>query len=108
MQIPLRLLHLYFFIAIDIMTTSFKELPIVDLAPLSAESVTEEELHALSAQLHEAFAQVGFAYLLNPPLSFSHDDVFGMAKEFFALPDDSKMSVAKRTFRRSNKNTYRG
>ena len=63
---------------------------------------------ALSARLHEVFATVGFAYLINAPLSFDHEDVFGMAKEFFYLPEETKMTVAKKTFRKSNTNTYRG
>ena len=90
------------------MTTSFTSLPIVDLAPLSSDCASEEQLRELSSKLHEVFATVGFAYLINVPLSFDHKDVFGLAKEFFALPEEAKMGVAKRTFRRSNKNTYRG
>ncbi|KAK5996753.1 putative 2-oxoglutarate-dependent dioxygenase DIN11 [Cladobotryum mycophilum] len=90
------------------MTTSFTTLPIVDLAPLSSDCASEEELRALSSKLHEVFATVGFAYLINVPLSFNHDDVFGIAREFFTLPEEVKMGVAKRTFQRSNKNTYRG
>jgi isopenicillin N synthase-like dioxygenase len=90
------------------MTTSFTSLPIVDLAPLTSDCATEEELRALSSKLHGVFATVGFAYLINVPLSFSHDDVFGISKEFFTLPEEVKMSVAKKTFRPSNRNTYRG
>lgn len=90
------------------MTTSFTSLPIVDLALLSSDSVSEEDLRALSSQLHEVFATVGFAYLINVPLSFNHEDIFGMAKDFFSLDEEVKMGVAKRTFRSTNKNTYRG
>lgn len=90
------------------MTTPFTSLPIVDLAPLTSDCPSEEELRELSAQLHDVFSTVGFAYLINAPLSFGHDEVFRMAKDFFDLPDKVKMGVAKKTFRRTNKNTYRG
>lgn len=90
------------------MTTSFTSLPIVDLAPLASTSVSEDDLRGLSTKLHDVFATVGFAYLINAPLSFNQDDIFGVAKEFFDLDDEVKMSVAKRTFKASNKNTYRG
>lgn len=90
------------------MTTSFTSLPIVDLSPLASDSASEEELQNLSTKLHEAFSTVGFAYLVNAPLSFKHEDVFDIAKDFFSLPEEVKMGVAKKTFRRANKNTYRG
>lgn len=90
------------------MTTSFTSLPIVDLAPLSSDCATEDDLVQLSTRLHEVFATVGFAYLVNAPLSFDHDAVFDMAKDFFRLPEEVKMSVAKKTFRKANSNTYRG
>lgn len=90
------------------MTTLFTSLPIVDLAALSSDCATEDDLLQLSTRLHEVFATVGFAYLVNAPLSFGHDDVFGMAREFFRLPEEVKMSVAKKTFRKTNANTYRG
>lgn len=52
------------------MTTSFTSLPIVDLGPLAADNASEQDLHRLSSLLHDAFATVGFAYLVNVPLSF--------------------------------------
>lgn len=90
------------------MTTTFTELPIVDLSVLHAETPSETGLKALSAQLYSVFATTGFAYLTNAPLSFKEDDVFGLAREFFALPDEEKMKLAKRTFRKEHPNTYRG
>ncbi|KAL9112016.1 MAG: hypothetical protein Q9227_003636 [Pyrenula ochraceoflavens] len=90
------------------MTTSFTSLPIVDLAPLSSDCPSDEQLRTLSSDLGKVFETVGFAYLINVPLSFSHKDVFEMAKEFFALPEEAKMSVAKKSFQKHNKNTYRG
>ncbi|MCJ1445330.1 MAG: hypothetical protein MMC23_005835 [Stictis urceolatum] len=90
------------------MTTMFTSLPMVDMAPLHATKPSVEELQVLSKQLHEVFRTTGFAYLINPPLSFSHDDVFSIAKEFFSMDEEEKMKVAKDTFRKQNSNTYRG
>jgi isopenicillin N synthase-like dioxygenase len=90
------------------MTTSFSSLPIIDLSVLSSSSPSEIELKALSDQLHDVFATTGFAYLTNPPLSFSHDDVFNLAGDFFTMHNDEKMKLAKKTFVKANKNTYRG
>ena len=90
------------------MTTSFSSLPIVDLSILSSSSPSESDLEALSNQLHNVFATTGFAYLTNPPLSFSHDDVFNLAGEFFSIKNHEKMKLAKKTFVKANKNTYRG
>lgn len=95
------------------MTTAFSSLPIVSLKPLSSSSSSssipeDPNLADLSKQLYSVFATTGFAYLTDLPLSFSHDDVFGLAKKFFALPEEEKMKIAKRSFRKGNGNTYRG
>lgn len=90
------------------MTTSFSSLPIIDLGVLSAPSPSPSDLLKLSKDLYNVFATTGFAYLINPPLSFSHEDVFGLASEFFSLPQSEKMELAKQTFSKQNKNTYRG
>lgn len=90
------------------MTTSFSSLPIVDLSVLSFKNPSPETLQALSEELHDVFATTGFAYLVNAPLTFSHEDVFGLASDFFQLSTAEKMRLAKKTFARSNKNTYRG
>lgn len=93
------------------MTTDFSALPIVDLSPLSGPNVSHHDLSNLSTELHNVFRSTGFAYLINPPLSFSHDDVFGLAHEFFSLPEASKMTTAKRVFVGNDPNrpnTYRG
>ena len=53
----------------------------------------------------------GFAYLTDLPLTYTHDDVFGVCDEFFGyngLTMDEKMKLAKKTFVPTNKNTYRG
>lgn len=93
------------------MTTEFSTLPIVDLSPLSDPEPSSQSLKKLSTDLDRVFRSTGFAYLTNPPLSFSHEDVFGLAREFFMLPDEGKMKAAKRMFVDSDprhQNTYRG
>ena len=90
------------------MATTFSSLPIVDLSAIKHDNPGPEALADLSGRLHNVFATTGFAYLVNSPLSFSPEDVFGMANEFFSLPEESKMSVAKRSFNTENQNTYRG
>jgi hypothetical protein len=90
------------------MTTNFSSLPIVDLAPLSHATPSESSLKRLSEQLRDVFSTVGFAYLINPPLSFSHRDVFDVGKEFFGIEHSEKVKVAKKIFVEGNANTYRG
>ncbi|PWY66020.1 Clavaminate synthase-like protein [Aspergillus heteromorphus CBS 117.55] len=88
------------------MATSFDALPIIDVSALRHHSPSE--LPELSQRLHDVFTTTGFAYLANPPLSFSHDEVFSMAREFFSLPPERKMALAKSSFRAENHNVYRG
>ncbi|OKL62871.1 hypothetical protein UA08_01837 [Talaromyces atroroseus] len=91
------------------MSTTFASLPIVDLAPLCNPSgLSESDRVGLSKQLYNVFATTGFAYLVNTPLSLKHADVFGLALEFFNLPLQEKMKLAKASFQPDNKNTYRG
>jgi isopenicillin N synthase-like dioxygenase len=94
------------------MATSFTSLPIIDLSPLKEsdpfQSRPSPEIVSLAKQLHDAFATSGFAYLSNLPLSYTHEDVFGLSKRFFSLPDHEKMRLAKHTFVKENDNTYRG
>ncbi|CRG82747.1 putative iron/ascorbate oxidoreductase DDB_G0283291 [Talaromyces islandicus] len=91
------------------MSTIFSSLPIVDLSPLqNTQGPSESEVEDLSTQLHNVFATTGFAYLVNTPLTFKHADVFGLALEFFSLPHEEKMNLAKKSFRKENANTYRG
>ena len=99
--------HLHIKISLK-MTTNFSSLPIVDLAPLSHANPSEASLKRLSKQLRDVFETVGFAYLINPPLSFSHRDVFDIEKEFFDIEYSEKMKVAKKIFVEGNANTYRG
>ena len=90
------------------MTTSFSSLPIIDLTALSAQSPACSDLKDLSTQLYDVFSSTGFAYLTSAPLSFSHEDVFDIARDFFKIDEEQKAKLTKKTFVPSNKNTYRG
>lgn len=90
------------------MTTSFSSLPIVDLSVLSKPSPPLEDIQSLSKQLYHVFSTTGFAYLVNSPLNFTHEDIFNLSADFFRMSDADKAKLAKRTFVPSNRNTYRG
>lgn len=93
------------------MSTSFLSLPIVSLAALSSPSPKPEDLSKLASHLNEVFSTTGFAYLTDLPLTYTHDDVFGVCDQFFGyngLMMDEKMKLAKKSFVPANKNTYRG
>lgn len=90
------------------MTTTFSSLPIVDLSVLSSSSPSPSDLLELSKNLYSVFNTTGFAYLTNAPLTFSHEHVFKLASDFFTVPEADKLELAKKTFVKSNKNTYRG
>lgn len=90
------------------MATSFSSLPIVDLSLLRDLSPSPRALEGLSKQLNHAFATTGFAYLTNAPLSFSHDQIFELASDYFRMDMGQKMQTAKKSFLNSNRNTYRG
>lgn len=62
----------------------------------------------LGNKLFNVFSTTGFAYLVNTPLTFKHADVFELALEFFNIPLNEKMRLAKKTFMPQNSNTYRG
>ncbi|KAE8444028.1 hypothetical protein EG329_001157 [Mollisiaceae sp. DMI_Dod_QoI] len=93
------------------MSTSFSSLPIISLSALSSSPPGPKELSALSAHLDEVFSTTGFVYLNDLPLTYSHEDVFKLCDEFFGpngLSLEEKMTLAKKTFVKTNKNTYRG
>jgi isopenicillin N synthase-like dioxygenase len=90
------------------MATSFSQLPIVDVGALKTSHFAPDDTRALSKQLYDVFATTGFAYLVNIPLSFTHEELFDPSQELFSLPASEKMNLAKQTFRPTNSNTYRG
>jgi isopenicillin N synthase-like dioxygenase len=93
------------------MTTKFSTLPIVSLSVLSDPNPSPEALSSLSAQLDSVFSTTGFAYLVDLPIAYSHEDVFGLCDNFFGpkgLEESEKAKLAKNSFEKRNKNTYRG
>ncbi|RDW89518.1 hypothetical protein BP6252_01550 [Coleophoma cylindrospora] len=93
------------------MATSFSALPIISLSALLEPNHSSAALAELSSQLDKTFSTTGFAYLVDLPLSHNHDDIFGLCEDFFInskYPDDEKRKLAKQTFFKENKNTYRG
>ncbi|KAK5114403.1 hypothetical protein LTR85_010225 [Meristemomyces frigidus] len=90
------------------MAPSFSSLPIVDVSMLSQTIPSPVSLAVLSQQLYDAFSATGFAYLINAPLRFGHEEVFGLASDFFSIEHAEKMKLAKKTFANRNGNTYRG
>jgi len=89
------------------MTTTFSSLPIIDLEALKGPK-SSAAFTKLSQQLYNAFTTTGFAYLINTPLTFDHEEIFNLTREFFALPLDQKMKLAKQSLRPGHSNTYRG
>lgn len=87
---------------------SLPALPLIDLKPLCNSRPSPDDLRALSESLSAAFSGTGFAYLVNAPLSLTHDEIFALAKNFFELGEEEKLSVSKRAFNDKNLNTYRG
>lgn len=89
-------------------------LPIIDLANLSLSAQGNSAISHLSSKLStafsisDAFSTTGFAYLINAPLSLTHSEIFALAHDLFSISHESKMKVAKKTFRPENGNTYRG
>ncbi|PVI04718.1 putative gibberellin 20-oxidase [Periconia macrospinosa] len=90
------------------MTTSFSALPIVDVGALREPNLQAATVDKLSKELYDVFSTTGFAYLVNTPLSFGHEEIFGLAREFFTLPVNEKMRLAKKSFHPGHRNTYRG
>ncbi|EGC45710.1 oxidoreductase [Histoplasma capsulatum var. duboisii H88] len=91
------------------MATTFSSLPIVDLHPMElSHKLGKEQQRDLASRLYDVFTTTGFAYLVNHPLSFDHEAVFKLSMDFFSLPTNEKMKLAKRSFRKDHLNTYRG
>ena len=92
------------------MATNFSSLPIIDLDTVknwSGQEVTDEIIK-LSSYIRQVFQTVGFGYIVNHGVSYSHDDILRMCKEFFSIDIEAKMALAKRSFVPTNGNTYRG
>jgi isopenicillin N synthase-like dioxygenase len=90
------------------MSTAFDSLPIIDLAPLRDPQVSPETLKELAATVRHTFETVGFAYMVNHNVNLNHKELFNTAREFFSLPQEEKLHLAKKSFVPLNNNTYRG
>jgi len=71
----------------------FSEVPIIDMSESRLRS--PESKKALADEIAEACGTVGFLYLKNHPIPQSDiDDIFKVAREFFALPQEAKDEVS--------------
>lgn len=93
------------------MTTDFKQLPAVDLSPINSWTVDDNVTPAIShlaSQLRTVFETTGFAYIVNHGVQHDHQAINSMARNFFQMLLEKKMSVAVKSANPNNKNTYRG
>lgn len=82
-------------------------IPVVDFSVFSLErepeSVTQEELEAVSAQLYEAFTGVGFVFLQNTGISPQEvERVMEVSLQFFLLSEEQKKNYSRGSFREEN------
>ena len=81
------------------MTTSFDQIPVIDLAPLH--DGTTAGLDQVASAIEQAYSQVGFGYLINhgvpQPLI---DGLFEASRQFHALPRAEKMKIEVNQFHR--------
>lgn len=82
-------------------------LAVVDSSPFFLPQINETNINLLAAQLGKTSETEGFAYLVNIPLTFSHDRVFATAKSFFQCSQADKLRLVKKSFQRNNSNAYR-
>lgn len=87
------------------MTSDFAEakpvetamIPVVDIAPL----LRGEGVDEVAAQINRAAREVGFFYISGHGIAAEFmDQAFGVARDFFALPEDRKATVAVDTTQR--------
>ncbi len=72
---------------------AFTEIPIIDISGLSAADPAARR--ACGRRIGEACRDVGFFYVVNHGIAQPRiDEVFAVARDFFALPEAEKMAVA--------------
>lgn len=77
---------------------SFDHIPVVDLAPLES---GDEGCKGIASALDDAFANVGFAYVVNHGVpSPVIDNLFSASLAFHALPMEDKMDIELNRFHR--------
>ncbi|KAG7667303.1 hypothetical protein Ndes2526B_g04190 [Nannochloris sp. 'desiccata'] len=74
----------------------FKELPIIDIAPLIAPNSTLGERAKVGNELHEACKRVGFFYIRNGMAEAIARTVRTQARQWFALPEATKREILLR------------
>jgi isopenicillin N synthase-like dioxygenase len=75
----------------------FKELPIIDIAPLIAPNSTLNERIKVGNELHKACKDVGFFYIRNGMAEDIARTVRTQARQWFALPEATKREILLRT-----------
>ena len=85
--------------------------PTVQFAQLNLATIDMMDARRNSSQaafkVYKALSEVGFAYIVNIP-EFEPDLLLKYTKWYFDLPFEIKMQMAKRPFRKENRNIYRG
>lgn len=77
----------------------FDRIPVIDLAPLFAGG--EAGLRQVAAEIHQAYAQVGFGYIINHGVPQDLiDGVFRASADFHALPREEKLKLEINQFHR--------
>jgi len=74
----------------------FKELPIIDIAPLIAPNSTVNERLKIGRELHKACKDVGFFYVRNGMADSIARTVRRQARQWFALPEATKREILLR------------
>ena len=75
--------------------STFKQLPVIDVAPLVAPSgsVPLAKILQVAAELHAACRDVGFFYIRNAMAADTAVNVRQQARAWFALPESKKREI---------------
>ena len=72
----------------------FKEIPVVDLSPLTSPNATVDDRDRLVKELQDACKRVGFFVIKNHGIDWQIvENAFEAQEEFFSLPMEKKMQV---------------
>ena len=72
----------------------FKEIPVLDLAPMTNPDATEEDRERLVEELRDVCKRVGFFVAKNHGIDWKIvEDAFEAMDEFFSLPMEKKMEL---------------
>lgn len=74
--------------------SAFKEIPIIDLAPMTTPDAPKADKDKLVQEICDACTQVGFFVIKNHGIDWSIvEQSFDALEEFFALPMEKKMEI---------------